>query len=176
MRHPWFSTFPKLDRSHDTRTSKRRRARRFETLEARQLLARDLWHNPLWPLDSVVDQYGVVAPINALVIINELNDPVYSDPRTQLLPTSLPGNAPVPYFYDVSCDGYASPINALLVINELNEPTGTPGWSFTSDGGTGAGTVVSTAFRVRRSWLKGILFRPNCGCRSPCRRRRRVYG
>ncbi len=74
----------------------RRRARRFEILEARQLLARDLWHNPLWPLDAVVDQHGVVAPIDALVIINELNEPVYSDPSTHLLPASLPNNAPVP--------------------------------------------------------------------------------
>lgn len=137
----------------------RRRRLLLESLEPRQLLARDFWHNPLWPIDALVDQNGVVAPIDALVIINELNEPVYSDPSTQRLPASLPDGAAPPYYFDVSCDGFASPIDALLVINELNDPQGAPGWQVDADGGGGTGAGRVDSFSCSPRLVEGNSFR-----------------
>ena len=44
---------------------------RFEQLESRQLLAASPWHNSFLPPD--VDANGTIAPIDALLIVNELN-------------------------------------------------------------------------------------------------------
>ncbi len=63
-----------------------------------------------------VDHSGVVAPLDALVIINELSFREVSNPTTGQLPalTSQPE-----FFYDVNGDGFAGPLDALLVINDL---------------------------------------------------------
>ncbi len=78
------------------------------------------WSNGNTAMD--VNNDGSVAPIDALLVINELNNHEFSDPATGLLPN--PPEAPnVPStvgYVDVDADGYVSPRDALLVINHLN--------------------------------------------------------
>jgi hypothetical protein len=70
------------------------------------------WQNLADPLD--VDSDGQVSPLDALLVINQLNAG-----GSRPLDVSL---APPP-FLDVSGDNYLSPLDALMVINALNEPT-----------------------------------------------------
>jgi len=69
----------------------------------------DRWNNAPLPLD--VDNDGVIAPIDALVINNYLNS-IGSTPVAELNTFG--------YFYDTNNDGWISPIDTLLVINWLN--------------------------------------------------------
>ncbi len=86
----------------------RRRFLRFESLETRALLAADvqLLHNFAMPEDC--DDSGLVSPLDALIVINELNRPeaVSAVDATKML--------------DVNADGLLSPLDALVVINYLN--------------------------------------------------------
>jgi hypothetical protein len=75
----------------------------------------DPWTNPLNSLD--VNQDGLVSPLDALQVINDLNT---NGPRMLAFPPVLP-NAPVP-FLDVSGDKSVSSLDALLVLNALNAP------------------------------------------------------
>jgi hypothetical protein len=77
------------------------------------------WQNSSDRLDANTD--SSVSPIDALVIINELNDPMVSG-AGGLLPA--PPAAGITFYYDVSGDGVVSPIDVLLVINFLNDLTG----------------------------------------------------
>ena len=70
------------------------------------------WQNPVNPLD--VNDDGRVAPLDALWIVNQLNQ---SEAHELPPPTST--NAPPP-FLDTSGDGNVTPLDALLVINFLN--------------------------------------------------------
>jgi hypothetical protein len=70
------------------------------------------WQNSRNPLD--VNNDGVVAPIDALIVINYLN---LIQGSGQL---PAPPAAPPP-FYDTSGDNVAAPQDALLVINFLND-------------------------------------------------------
>ena len=90
------------------------------------------WRNPINSLD--VNNDGVLAPIDALLVINELN----RVGAHALLPPSG-GSAPPPYL-DVTGDNFVSPVDALRIINELNRrggggASGEPG----SGGGSGGG-------------------------------------
>ena len=86
---------------------------RFETLETRQLLAGiNLYHNALQPLDVNNDSY--VAPIDAMIIINQLNGPAVDLDVEGDLPPGFTG------FVDVDNDMVLSPADALNVINGLN--------------------------------------------------------
>jgi FG-GAP-like repeat/Dockerin type I domain/PA14 domain/Calx-beta domain len=68
------------------------------------------WTNPRNPLD--VNNSGAVTPLDALLVINELN-------LGQAGP--LPPRTTEPkYYFDTSNDNILSPRDALLVINELN--------------------------------------------------------
>ena len=92
---------------------------RLEPLEDRLLLAAD-WQNPVNQYDvDDSDEVAAVSPIDALIVINELNNPTISDPVTGALPELAPER--VASFFDVTGDGYVSPIDALAVINELAE-------------------------------------------------------
>jgi hypothetical protein len=75
------------------------------------------WQNPVLALD--VNNDGGIHPIDALLIINELNNPVYRDPVTGELPAPP---AVIPAYFDVDADGYVVPTDAILVINYLNAP------------------------------------------------------
>ncbi len=90
-------------------TSFGRRLLRIESLESRTLLAADvvMLHNFAMPEDC--DQSGSVSPLDALVVINELNGPdanLGNDTARML---------------DVDADGLLTPLDALVVINYLNQ-------------------------------------------------------
>jgi len=74
------------------------------------------WHNTSDPAD--VNGDGVISPIDALQVINELNED-----GARPLPPPSQGSAPPPYV-DVSGDGLVSPVDALIVINRLNGVAG----------------------------------------------------
>ena len=75
------------------------------------------WQNEANSLD--VDNDKLVAPMDALLIINELNDPQVSGPGGKLPPPPLAG---VTVYLDVDGNGFAVALDALLVINFLNLP------------------------------------------------------
>jgi Dockerin type I domain len=74
------------------------------------------WRNSARNVD--VNRSMSVTPLDALLIINELNRPTISRPGFKL-PTVRPFDSTLPYF-DTSGDGLCSPLDALLVINALN--------------------------------------------------------
>ena len=83
------------------------------------------WQNPLNPLDVDDDPEGSVIAFDALLVINELNEPQYRNPVTGELPAPPD---PLPAYFDVSGDNMATPFDALLIINYLNSliPTASP--------------------------------------------------
>ncbi len=100
------------------RSEGRNRVFRVEALERRELLAGDVFahHNYIIPAD--VNRDFRVHPVDALMVINELNRngsrtlPSDFDPRK--------GGA----LMDVNADGKITPLDALLVINHLNRGEG----------------------------------------------------
>jgi hypothetical protein len=92
---------------------------------------------------------GSVEPLDALIIINELNDPQFSDPATGKLvdPTlsEFPG-----YCLDSSPNGFVVALDSLVVINILNEQNGsgegeaTSGISPPEERGVGAASRDTT--------------------------------
>ncbi len=78
----------------------------------------DGWHNPIRDVDVTGD--GKIFPLDALAVINELNAPKFSDPRTRILLDPMTVSNFNNFFMDVNGDGRIFPIDALLVINELN--------------------------------------------------------
>ena len=74
------------------------------------------WQNPVLPLDVSAD--GIVVPRDALLIINELNDPLYTDGGRLADATSVD---PFPLsFFDVVGNGFAAPGDATRIIDFLN--------------------------------------------------------
>jgi len=107
-----------ISRNKRRRSSLRGVTRLIEQLEARTLLSAD-WRNPANPHDVNHDTY--VTPIDALIIINDLNrgGPSELGPRpNEEVPT-------LPYF-DVNGDGHRAPLDVLLIINELNRTAKVP--------------------------------------------------
>jgi hypothetical protein len=70
------------------------------------------WTNPVHPSDVSGD--GFIAPLDALAIINTLNE---DGSRFLLAQPGPPYSAP---FYDVNGDGFVAPLDALTVINYIN--------------------------------------------------------
>ncbi len=58
----------------------------------------------------------MVTPLDVLLVVNELNYPVFVSPAG-LLPASRPAGAPC---LDVSGNGYCQPRDALIIINYIN--------------------------------------------------------
>ncbi len=89
--------------------SKRRRRFSVERLELRQMLAADfhLAHNVFDPED--VNDDGALTALDALVVVNAMNDP---------------GSRAERMFVDVNADGQMTPIDALMVINRINRGGG----------------------------------------------------
>ncbi len=95
------------------------------------------WHNTGNPLD--VNNDGAVAPLDALLVINELTLREFSDPET----SALNGERPVEgAFLDVTNDQAVSPLDALTVINELNSNDDS-----SDDSDAGAAPIVFIPFR-----------------------------
>ncbi len=88
------------------------------------------WRNPTNPLD--VNNDGSVSPIDALLVISDLNKN-----GNRILPNPpVPPNVPPPYL-DVSGDNSLSPVDALIVITYLNSGSG-------EGEGEGEASVVSS--------------------------------
>ncbi len=96
------------------------RALRLEFLEQRRVLASE-WQNTNRPMD--VNANGIVTPIDAIIVINELNKKNISFPDGTLPP---PNGILPPPFYDVSGNGRIDPIDALRIINLLNRGAQAP--------------------------------------------------
>ena len=74
------------------------------------------WQNQAMPTD--VNDDGVVSPLDALIIINDL---ILNG--SHLMVPAQPTTTPE-FFYDVNNDGSTSPLDALIVINWLMAPEG----------------------------------------------------
>ncbi|MEO8494716.1 MAG: dockerin type I domain-containing protein [Planctomycetota bacterium] len=98
-----------------------------------------VWQNPANPRD--VDNNGFVVPLDALILLNELNFPKFRD-STGRLPLPPPSGFPPPYL-DVSGDAFVTPLDALIVINFLN--TGSSGEGEAPAADTLAGPIVVIA-------------------------------
>ncbi|MFO0903608.1 MAG: redoxin domain-containing protein [Pirellulales bacterium] len=90
---------------------KPRRMLRMENLESRHLCAAD-WQNVVNSFD--VNQSGSVEPLDALIVVNDLNE---HGVRT-LSPRPEDYSGPL---CDVNGDGQMSPIDALLVMNSFSQ-------------------------------------------------------
>jgi hypothetical protein len=71
--------------------------------------------NPANSLD--VNNDFSVSPIDALLVINQLNAELSNAPAARAATATS-------YYLDVSADGFLSPLDALLVINKLNAAAG----------------------------------------------------
>jgi len=80
--------------------------------DVRYGLAPPVWHYLDVPED--VDASGDVVPLDALLIVNDLNSR-----GARELPNPTEGDSPPPY-YDVSGDGWLTSLDALRVVNWLN--------------------------------------------------------
>ena len=95
-----------------------KRRLRFEALETRVLLsANNPFYNSVEPLD--VNGDASVSPIDAMIVINQLNDQ-----PSGLIELDSEGSLPPLFngFIDVNNDLALSPVDALTVINGLNRP------------------------------------------------------
>jgi len=99
-----------------------KRVLQTERLEDRYMMAGDFispYHNLFTPTD--VNNDGFVAPIDALVVINELNSRGSYNLLNRAAASGAEGEqASQPKYYDVNNDGYLTPLDALTVINKLN--------------------------------------------------------
>jgi len=75
------------------------------------------YQNAADPRDANND--GWVTPIDALIVINDLNA---NGPRELPIPVEPPLDPP--HYLDINGDLFITPIDALLIINRLNEPGG----------------------------------------------------
>jgi hypothetical protein len=75
------------------------------------------WTNPLIPFD--VNANGSVEPLDALVVINEVNDSGFSNTDHRLVQAAGLSTFPN-FFYDVRADGFVVPLDVLAIINFLN--------------------------------------------------------
>lgn len=94
-----------------------------------------IWHNAANPYD--VNNDGLVTPIDALLIVNYLNDS-----NASALPTgSLSTGSPPPYL-DVDGSNTISPLDSMLVINYLNSMNTLP---TSAEGEAGKAFAIATA-------------------------------
>lgn len=101
------------NRSRSRKLHHRRRLRLFEFLEDRRMLAAD-FQNPRNRHDVNADQR--VSPIDALLVINQLNA---TGSRSLVTDREGAGESAFTGFIDTNGDEALSPIDALLVINVL---------------------------------------------------------
>jgi peptidyl-prolyl cis-trans isomerase A (cyclophilin A) len=75
------------------------------------------WNNPLDEFD--VDGLSGVTPVDAILVINELEAREFSDADTGALLSPTQNTSDL-RFFDVFEDGFVAPLDALLIINQLN--------------------------------------------------------
>jgi cyclophilin family peptidyl-prolyl cis-trans isomerase len=85
----------------------------------------DSWHNPNNPMD--VNGDNIVSPVDAIIVINELQNRAVSDEVTGAL-VSRTGieDQSLLAFYDTNNDSFVAPLDALLVINALPSSSNPP--------------------------------------------------
>lgn len=98
------------------------------------------WRNARDPLD--VNNSGAVTPVDALLIINELND-VGTHALVDPAPPTVPD-----LFYDCSADDGVTPLDALLVINYLNEKSSSSAQALVSQAASTAPAVTTYSQRA----------------------------
>jgi uncharacterized membrane protein YgcG len=107
------------------------------------------WHNAAEPCD--VDGDGLVAPVDALNVINELNRKgsyrLSSDrPMRSIAARSIGTKsafAPVRVRFDSNSDNMITPIDALIIINRLNSASPNASSGGASSGGASSGGSAS---------------------------------
>ena len=104
-------------KSSNRRVSFQRKLR-VEGLERRALLAGDCFHNIVLPEDT--DGSGDVSPLDALVVINQIN-------QSNTAGNQASSSQPATRMVDVNADGSLSPLDALGVINQINSKNTTAG-------------------------------------------------
>ena len=82
-----------------------------ESLESRTVMAGDCFHNFVLPEDA--DASGSVTPLDALVVINRINQSFAANPTD-------PNSANRSRMVDVDADASVTPLDALVVIDQLN--------------------------------------------------------
>jgi hypothetical protein len=91
------------------------------TLEIPVLANPRPWQNSE-PEDTNAD--GQVVPLDALPLVNLLNNPaLLLDPQGRL-PAVRPASGPNSYYYDVNGDGFCTPNDVLRIVNLLNRRAG----------------------------------------------------
>ncbi len=122
------------------------------TPDAETTVKNMVWQNPINRVD--VNGDGKVFPIDALMVINELNGRKYHDPITKRLVPRTDPNLP---FYDVNGDGFMHPIDALIVINELNRRSGGEGESSFEAHSSLASTSDRSEIFLDSDWLESLF-------------------
>lgn len=110
------------------------------------------WQNPRNPLD--VNNDGFVSPIDALLVISDIN----RNGARPLPNPPVPPFTPPPYL-DVSGDNTISPIDALIVVSFLNNPSGSGEGEWDAEGEGGLASAASTT-AVSPSVSRVILTAP----------------
>ena len=75
------------------------------------------WRNGADPLN--VDNVDGIVGLDALLVVNEINNRLFSDPVTGAILIPAP-TAQFPFFLDTNGDGFITGIDALLIFNWLN--------------------------------------------------------
>ena len=127
------------------------RQRTIERLEPRHLMAGD-WQNASLMRD--VDNSSLVTPLDALLLINNLN----SNGLRELPPRTLHSGDP---FYDVNGDNFLTPLDVLIVINAINnigerQPTVVGGLAPASDPNSN-GVVLSGNVTIQGQTLANSI-------------------
>jgi hypothetical protein len=108
------------------------------------------WQNQSTPQD--VNGDGFVSPIDALLIINELNLR-----GARALEYPRPGGASAP-FYDVNGDGQISPVDSAAVISYLNDPPAGSGEGESSNIESTSASMTSTPAAANDGNASSSLF------------------
>ncbi len=80
----------------------------------------DPLHNYMNPYD--VNGNGLVSPLDALLVINELERLHGSSNTVNSLVLGATAAATPTFYWDTTGDGTVSPLDVLVVINQLNSP------------------------------------------------------
>lgn len=135
---PKFQRWNRWWKRSANRRKRRHRNQQFEQLERRDLLTAAIWHNPVFALDVTGDQPARVSALDALRVINWLNNPELPRDLPRQTDSSTHGQ-----YVDTNCDGRVNAIDALRVINYLNSTGAGEVGGFFTDGGSFAAAACS---------------------------------